>query len=507
MKYVLMDTNIYLDLLVDRRKNVSSALVSNFKKLLDFDEIKLIVPRIVVHEVRKHIEEQLIEVGKNIHQAISSVEKIHDIHGLADETLNAAQHRKEAKKQLTELKEKFENNKDAYLGSLFALIDAIFNHKNCIIIEDDDNIRSLCLQRKIYKKAPFHIDGKESFADGTIAVTLIKLKEYIEFLSDDSIYFVTGNTTDFSEKEDKRVLHKDIVEDLALFDLDRYVTYVISFNELVGKSLKAEVESANLQEEFDKDLQHEVEMERTQQLSEFLDERRKSVGLSSLSGFEDMFLEDFSESDFVAETLSLFERINICYDELEELFYFYEEDLINYICSFEIENIDKFIKRWNSIAKQVSFPEADDSIGGLVEIVEYIKDKSHQFDYSEINSRLPDYMSYGKEESFFASGKKQYTINMEELFLSCQEGDVDWLELSLIDNNQLKIATGTIEITYGYVNFNSEGNVDDSCDESIDYYTSDIENELLRIVDEFETWVIKEKEFVEIIQKELNINS
>lgn len=501
-----MDTNIYLDLLIDRRNNVSSNLVSNFKKLLDFNEIKLVVPRIVVHEVNKHLEEQLLEVGKTIENAISSVEKIHDICGLSSETLNAAQHRKEARKQITALKERFINNKETYLHSLTTLIDSIFSHENCIVVEDDEKIRSMCVKRRIYKKAPFHIEGKESFADGTIAVTLIHLTDYVTISTNDSIIFVTGNTSDFSEKEDKRVLHKDIVEDLALFNLDRYVSYVISFNELVGKSLKEEVESANLQEEFDKELQHEAEIERTQQLSEYSDDRRESVGLSSLSGFEDMFLEDFSESDFVAKTLSIFERINTCYDELEELFSFYEEDLINYICGFEIENIDEFINRWNSVAEQVSFPEADDSIGGLVEIVEYIKDKSHQFDYSEINGRLPDYMNYGKEESFFALEKKQYTINMEELFLSCQEGDVDWLELSLIENNQLKIAKGTIEITYGYVNFNSEGNVDDSCDESIDYYTSDIEKELLRIVDEFETWVFKEKEFVEVIRNKLDIN-
>ena len=32
-------------------------------KLLDFDEIQLVFPAIVVHETNKHLEEQLAEVG------------------------------------------------------------------------------------------------------------------------------------------------------------------------------------------------------------------------------------------------------------------------------------------------------------------------------------------------------------------------------------------------------------------------------------------------------------
>lgn len=59
-----MDTNIFIDMIIDRKHNVSGNLVESFIKLLDFDEIKLIIPTIVVHETNKNIEEQLAEVGK-----------------------------------------------------------------------------------------------------------------------------------------------------------------------------------------------------------------------------------------------------------------------------------------------------------------------------------------------------------------------------------------------------------------------------------------------------------
>ena len=72
MRYVMIDTNIFIDMIIDRKHKVSGKLVDSFIKLLDFDEIKLIVPAIVVHETNKHLEEQLAEVGKKIKTAINS---------------------------------------------------------------------------------------------------------------------------------------------------------------------------------------------------------------------------------------------------------------------------------------------------------------------------------------------------------------------------------------------------------------------------------------------------
>lgn len=503
MKYILMDTNIYLDLIVDRRHNVSSNLVSNFKNLLDFDEIKLVVPQIVVHEVKKHLETQFLSVGKTLDEAISSIDKIHDICGLSTGTLNAELHKKEARKQIKSLQEKFANNKDVYLESITELIETIFTHNNCIIVDDDDKIRSLCLKRRIYKKAPFHIDGKESFADGTIAVTLIHLKEYIDFSEQDSIIFVTGNTSDFSEKGNKRVLHKDILEDLSLHNMEKCTTYVISFNELVGKVLETEVDSANLQEEFEKNLQREAAEQKAQQLLEFIDARRATVGLSSLSGFEDTFIEEFNESKFVLSVIELFERLNTCYSDLENLFYFYDEDMLGYISSFELDDIQIFINQWNSVAEQLDFPEVEANIGGLVKIVESIKDKSASLDFSDICKTLPDFIEFGKEESFYAFDKNKYELCLDELCLSCQEGGMDWLDVALIKNDDEILATGTIEIFYGYADENYDGTVGDSCEQLIDYSTSDVENELTRIIDEFETWVFEETKKMEIIQEKL----
>lgn len=43
-------------MIIDRKNNVTKELVNTFIKLLDFNQIKLIIPSIVAYETSKHIE-------------------------------------------------------------------------------------------------------------------------------------------------------------------------------------------------------------------------------------------------------------------------------------------------------------------------------------------------------------------------------------------------------------------------------------------------------------------
>ena len=55
MNYVLLDTNIIIDMVVDRRNQINNKLLNKFLKLLDFDEIKLVVPEIIKTETYRHL--------------------------------------------------------------------------------------------------------------------------------------------------------------------------------------------------------------------------------------------------------------------------------------------------------------------------------------------------------------------------------------------------------------------------------------------------------------------
>ena len=47
MNYILLDTNIIIDMVVDRRNQINNKLLSKFIKLLDYGEVRLIVPEII----------------------------------------------------------------------------------------------------------------------------------------------------------------------------------------------------------------------------------------------------------------------------------------------------------------------------------------------------------------------------------------------------------------------------------------------------------------------------
>ena len=89
--------------------------------------------------------------------------------------------------------------------------------------------------------------------------------------------------------------------------------------------LKQEVNNANLKEEFEKEMQEQEEMDMEQLYAEVEDLERESVGLTALGSFENEFLESFCESQFVEQLKDLFERINNCFSNLENIEYFYSE--------------------------------------------------------------------------------------------------------------------------------------------------------------------------------------
>lgn len=507
MKYLLLDTNIYLDMLVDRRGDVSSELVTIFRRLLDFDEINLIIPSIVEFEVKKHIDEQLRGVAVKIKDAISAVEKVYDICGCSSGGLQAKEHKKHAKKELTVMKEQFRLNQDLYRKELGGLVDDLFKHKNSTIINDDDKIRSLCMKRKIYKRAPFHIDGKDSFADGTILEILLNLSDYFTVESGSTVIFVTGNTTDFSDKDNKDEFHNHIIEDIAEKKLDYTIDYVTKFSRLVGKYLKEEVENANLKDEFLKELRVQEEIQEKQFFDDYQDSVRASFGLSSLQHFDSYFLQSYRDSDFACKTADCFSIVNRCYDLIEELLGRYDGLIARYryIGASELQD---FIRAWNSISDEINVPEIE-FLGNIVEVCDYLQEKIRMLGCYQEAKKLEDYLEYGETRSFLVKDGEWYQLETDDLFLDCRDGDWDDLEIWLVKKQEdgecsEVIAEGSVRVSYGYGNFDEDGNVADACEESIEYFTVAIENELMRVVNEFEEWVKNEMKIVETLEDVLH---
>lgn len=505
MKYLLMDTNIFLDMIIDRKNNVSKELVNTFIKLLDFNQVKLIIPSIVAYETSKHIEEQLFEVDKKIKNAIKAIDEIYGINGYTIEGLEVKDYKKNSRKELTILKEQYKASHAQYLEEIQSLFQKIIQHPNSIMIEDSDILNTACLQRKIYKKAPLHIEKKESFADGLIVETLLHIGNLVSLADDDKVLFVTGNTSDFSDSIVKDTLHVDIQKDIMKKSLENKIKYVTQFSKLVAIDLETEVKEANLAEEFEKEFRENEEQDRLLLDAELEDYERESVGLSSLGGFEDNFLDNFRESNFAETVVGLFERLNKCYSDAEELFCFYSEELPDFISLIEIDNINTFITKWNELFLENEEFLTESNISGILNIFDTLQGKATSYDFSDYIIRLPDYLDYGDNISFYGKNRKKYTLSMDELYLSCDNGETDQLDITLMNFKGETLGIGSINLTYGFVEFDDDGNVGDACDEDIEYCTIHITSALENIVEEFETSIESDKAILELLQTEFNI--
>jgi hypothetical protein len=505
MKYLLMDTNIFLDMIIDRKNNVSKELVNTFIKLLDFNKVKLIIPSIVAFETSKHIEEQLFEVDKKIKNAINAIDEIYGINGYTIEGLEVKEYKKNSRKELTILKERYKISRTQYLDEIQSLVQKIIQHPNSIIIEDSDILNTACLQRRIYKKAPFHIEKKESFADGLIIETLLHIEDLVSLEDEDKVIFVSGNTSDFSDSNAKDNLHIDIQKDLAKKNLENKTKYVTQFSKLVAIDLVAEVKEANLYEEFEKELHDNEEQERLLLDAELEDYERESVGLSSLGDFEDKFLDNFRESNFVETVVGLFERLNKCYSDAEELYYFYSEELPDFISAIEIDDINTFITKWNELFLNNEEFLTESNISGILNILDKLQGKATECDFSECITSLPDYLDYGDNINFYGKNRKKYTLKMDELCLSCDNGESEQLDITLFSFRGEPLGTGSINITYGFVEIDDEGNIGDACDEDIEYRTSNITCVLENIVEEFEKSIKSDKIIFERLKSEFSM--
>jgi hypothetical protein len=94
---------------------------------------------------------------------------------------------------------------------------------------------------------------------------------------------------------------------------------------------------------------------------------------------------------------------------------------------------------------------------------------------------------------------------MQPLNLSCTNGGMDTLDIDLFDDNNNKISSGSIEIIYGYVDYNDDNNVGDACGEEFRYDIYAIIEKITSIVTDLEEFVRKESEIVKKLKIEFNL--
>jgi hypothetical protein len=189
----MLDTCVLLDIST-KKKNLP--VVSALEVLTESGLIDLICPDLVVNEFNKNKSNVAKRTRKRLSDEFKQVKNIVREFG--------GEKKEDAVNVL--------NDVSTRLPLLSEVNGATFNRVEKLIdissrLQASDNVKIAVTQRGIDKKAPLHLDNKNSIADAVI------IEQFSEFVldhqsEDNTFFFVTHNHTDFSS-QDHRKPHND----------------------------------------------------------------------------------------------------------------------------------------------------------------------------------------------------------------------------------------------------------------------------------------------------------
>lgn len=481
MKYLMLDTNIYIDMVVSRNKSYNVESYNTLNKLLDYGEIKLLIPNIVIREVFRHIDNEIDKVGQSVNEMKKKVKNLYWVN-FDDQLEKFNSSLAPIKSNLNVLVEEFDRNKATYKSQYKERFNKLFHHENTIILEENPDIVFKATQRSIYKKRPFHYNTKDiekdCLADAIIIESVINIDQLIKDMNkNDKIYFISRNPEDFSDENDKNSLHEDIRVSLQLNGMEDRVKYSTLFSKTLSDEFKDEIKSVGLTRE----LEVEAEKEYREELEELYfmeeDEKRESAGLISLStDFEEKLSELEDVINLIEVIESIKEDISAKCDDYYDKYYSLEEDIEN----SDLEKLKTILDNNQLIKTLVNDlndeDEIKDAIRGFITCM--IADEEYASFGSDIE--CDDHFSINTSIIVFAdTANNKYRLDITG-DLDPRSDDSDDIHVYLYKNDTL-IERGYINIYYGFIEFDDDGNVGDGAQDDISLNLDDIISKLLDI--------------------------
>ncbi|WP_288438629.1 PIN domain-containing protein [uncultured Chryseobacterium sp.] len=246
MIYIALDTNTWIYL---ANGTEPARLLHQIKQQVNTSEIAVLLPTIVKDEWDKHKNGTVKKESlKSFNNSLKDIEKTLKHLGDKDNALRFLLGDKSDKDELKELINKFKERKNEIENVIeenIQIIDEIFRTK-AIVINIADHIYVKAGNFALEKKAPFGM--KNSFAD---ALILFSFLDYIKSHSIESSMFISYNTKDFCENDDKKSLHSDLVQEFTDSNSHFYKTLSEGFNKIKKDFISKE--ELNLIEYLQKD--------------------------------------------------------------------------------------------------------------------------------------------------------------------------------------------------------------------------------------------------------------
>ncbi|GEL05464.1 PIN domain-containing protein [Rummeliibacillus stabekisii] len=515
MKYLALDTNIYLDMVVSRNKSHKPEAYAQMKKLLDYGEITLVVPAIVIREVNRHINNEIEKINSHLKLVKKNVESLYWINNI-DEMKIFKEKIPNVTSVIKEVKDLFESNKERYISDAVNLFNDLFSHRHVICLEENQEILFKAHLRQLYKKRPFHYSkqvkdlskqdkdaskqDKDSLADAVIIESLIEYTKK-ELDIDDCMYFITRNTVDFSADVEKDKLHPEIQESILSLNIENQFFYRIHFNKTLIDDFKLETENAGFLEEIQAEMEEENLKEMLKEVHvRDIEYHRELGGLTSLSAdWEVIINENEDTENFIDELLNCTEELISQFDNLSQE----HADLLDNIQKLDLFKIQQRIKNFNSKdnEKITITGEITDMQDAIIEIIDertnidienYEATKMWKCDdYFTLNDTLLQWEDFGIGELTITSTGQ---LNPEN------EGKDD-IEIEVNDTILNKNLKGSIEVSYGYLYFDEDNHPTDGMQEKVDVYLG----EVIETVQDVKQHIIDQIQYDEEIIRDINI--
>lgn len=497
----MLDTQIYIDMMLSRKQGSQPKTFDDLFKLLEYHQIKLIVPNIVKIEVMRNLEGEIRQIGNMLKSVKKSMEKeLYWINSL-DEKNKFDDKLKKAKVEINSLLNEFEYKQEEFIQNIYTQIKDLFDMEYVILIEENQNILFKALQRKLYKKMPFQNNDKDCFADAIIIETLIEIESLINIRNEDEIFFISGNFKDFSSKENKKNLHKDIQIDLEKKGLTKKVKYENLLFKTLLEEFSKEIERAGIRESVEKQYLREQDEIFDKIIS---DDARERSGLPSLStNFEEIISEKKEIVNFLNTIQEEMDIVSKVADEYISDFYNFEEKLER----FRKQNLLHFINELNELeifeenlmseglSKTELIYEIISNVNSYLlsmDQVENFKDSIYISDSFELGASLLIFKGWENED---------FAIEVEGELEPVNNG-IDIIEINFTENNTY-LGRSYIHVDYGYANFEAYGELsNDSREEEIILENIGfISNVLNRKIREIKSTLYAQSNFLNQVEK------
>lgn len=264
---------------------------------------------------------------------------------------------------------------------------------------------------------------------------------------------------------------------------------VLPFKIILGADSRKERYEIETDSEYD----YEQEIE---------DMNRESVGLNPLGDYETYLEEDLVDSKMSKDIIERFNCINELYKEYEEILSIYDSLLKLFL---DKENIKSIIRIISSKLEEIAdFPgiidEDDISQEEISEIEKWVEFKYEDASRKMNIANLPDSIEYGDNIEILGVDDQKLFLKIDEININPSAGDKEWVDISLSDEKEI-IASGIVELTIGYIEYDEDGSIADGLTDEIDYNYHSIIEQLDNFILEQNEYMKTEKRIFEFLEE------